>query len=84
MSGSLAARAVPTGFAGQRERPGRNGGKAMNRCIKSHYVNKIRGEKRGGTQVTPFYKKWKLSNKALVSLEKMGVENCVDNVYNLL
>ena len=36
------------------------------------------------TPVTEFYKKWKFLLKALVSKGKMGVENHVDNVYNLL
>ncbi len=56
----------------------------MNRCIKCHYVNKNRKKEEVETPVTEFYKKWKFLLKALVSKEKMSVENHVDNVYNLL
>lgn len=56
----------------------------MNRCINSRYVNKNEKNEEVETQVTEFYKKWKIPFKALVSQEKMSVENHVDNVYNLL
>ena len=56
----------------------------MNRCIKCNYVNKNRKNEEVETPVTEFYKKWKIPFKALVLQEKDGVENHVDNVYNLL
>ena len=56
----------------------------MNECINGRYVNKNRKNEEVQTLVTEFYKKWKFPFKALVSQEKMGVENHVDNVYNLL
>ena len=47
----------------------------MNRCINSRYVNKNEKNEEVETQVTEFYKKWKIPFKALVSKERMGVEN---------
>ena len=56
----------------------------MNRCIKCCYVNKNSKKENVKTLVTEFYKKWKFIDKVLVFLEKIDVENHVDNVYNLL